>query len=61
MTPVERDAFAAVVRESFLEVASKTWEARGLGFTEEQVLIVIAGATEPVVQALVRAAERGVA
>lgn len=49
--------FAALLREAFLEVASKAWEAREIGISEERMLMVIGPAVEPIVQSILRKVE----
>lgn len=51
---VVQEEFAAILREAFIKVASKAWEARDLGITEDDMLVGVAEAIEPLVQSIVR-------
>lgn len=51
---VVQEQFAAVLREAFITVAVKAWEARDLGITQDDMLVGVAEAMEPLVQSIVR-------
>jgi hypothetical protein len=46
--------FAAILRESMLEMADAGWKAHAIGLDQTQMSLMVAQAAEPLVQAIVR-------
>jgi hypothetical protein len=46
--------FAAILRESLLEMADAGWKAHAIGLDQTRLSLMIAEAAEPLVQAIVR-------